>query len=331
MIFAGIKRQLRSVVEWRHPAPDVLFEQWTDNGDEIKNASKLIVGPGQGCIFIYEGVVKAVIQSPCMIELQTANIPFWTTIKKVMQFFVSEHKVGLYFYRTARVVDQKWGTTSMIKYADPHYQFPVGLQAYGNFSYQMADAERFFTTLVGGQAQYGIDEFRQVMMARIVHPLTDYLAESRFSYVEIDANREEIAANMLSRLAQTFSKLGVVMTDFRIEGTHFDPETQQRIQRIANVMADAQAAQQAGLDFAQLQQLEAMRDAARNESGAAGAGMGIGAGIGFGQVMSQTMTAPKVSTEDIAAKLAQLKQLHEAGLMTAQEYADKRKAMIDAL
>ena len=44
----GIKRQLRSVIEWQTPDEDVLFTQWTENGDEIKNASKLIVGPGQG-------------------------------------------------------------------------------------------------------------------------------------------------------------------------------------------------------------------------------------------------------------------------------------------
>ena len=95
----GIKRQLRSVIEWENPGPDLLLAQWTENGDEIKNASKLIVGPGQGCIFVYEGQVKAVIEEQCLINLQTDNVPFWTTIKKFMQAFVSEHTVGFYFYR----------------------------------------------------------------------------------------------------------------------------------------------------------------------------------------------------------------------------------------
>jgi membrane protease subunit (stomatin/prohibitin family) len=40
----------------------VLFQQWEGNGDELKNASKLIVGPGQGCIFVYEGKVKGVYE-----------------------------------------------------------------------------------------------------------------------------------------------------------------------------------------------------------------------------------------------------------------------------
>jgi len=120
-IFDGIKRQLRSVIEWENPHPNALFEQWTENGDEIKNASTLIVGPGQGCIFVYQGKVRSVIQEECSINLETDNIPFWTTISKFMQFFESEHKVGIYFFKRSTILDQKWGTTSVIKYQDPGY------------------------------------------------------------------------------------------------------------------------------------------------------------------------------------------------------------------
>jgi len=48
----GLRRQLRSVIEGENPQPDELFHHWTTNGEEIKNASKLMVGPGKGCIFV---------------------------------------------------------------------------------------------------------------------------------------------------------------------------------------------------------------------------------------------------------------------------------------
>jgi len=333
VIFNGIKRQLRSVIQWNNPHPEALLEQWTDNGDEIKNASKLIVGPGQGCIFVYEGKVKAVIQEPCLIELDTANIPFWTTIKKFMQFFVSEHKVAIYFFRKTKILDQKWGTTSPIKYEDPKYHFPVGLKAYGNFSYRIFDAEDFFNNVVGNHNNFYINEFREVMTARIMHPLADYLAESRFSYADIDANREEIAYGMHIKLSTAFQKLGFEITDFRIEGTDFDDDTQTRIKRIADLTAETHAAQIAGIDYTQLQQLEAMRDAARNEGGAAGLGMAMGAGLGFGQSMAQTATPVQTSqpqsNSEAVQKLAQLKQMHDSGLISEQEYADKRKEILD--
>ena len=332
----GIKRQLRSVIEWENPQEDVLLSQWTGNGDEIKNASKLIVGPGQGCIFVYEGKIQTIIEEECLIDLKTANIPFWTTIKKFMQFFTSEHKVGIYFYKKNKILDQKWGTTSVIKYDDPKYKFPVGLKAYGNYSYRIYDPKDFFVNVVGSHTEFYAADFRDVMSARIIHPISDYLAESKFSYAEIDANREEIARGISIKLSMAFRKLGFDITDFRIEGTDFDEETLKRINRIADLTAEAQAAKAVGLDYAKVQHLEAMREAARNEGGGAGIGMGMGAGIGLGQSMSQTMTE-NVSTptqtkaDDPMAKLTQLKKMVEAELITEQEYSAKKQDILSQM
>ncbi len=335
-LFDGIKRQLRSVIEWKNPSQHILLSQWTENGDEIKNASKLIIGPGQGCIFVYEGKVQSIIEKEGLIDLKTANIPFWTTIKKFMQFFDSEHKVGIYFYKKNKILDQKWGTTSAIKYDDPKYSFPVGLKAYGNYSYCIYDPKEFFINIVGGRAEFYIDDFRSIMSARIIHPITDYLAESKFSYAEIDANREEIAQGISIKLSIAFRKLGFDITDFRIEGTDFDQETLKRINRIADLTAEAQAAKAVGLDYAKLQQLEALREAAKNEGGGAGLGMGMGAGIGLGQSMAQTITeqqAPHSSptSNDSIAKLTQLKSMFEAELISEQEYATKKQHILEQM
>lgn len=333
-LFDGIKRQLRSVIEWTNPREDILFSQWTENGDEIKNASKLIVGPGQGCIFVYEGKVKAVITKACMVDLKTDNIPFWTTISKVMQFFESEHKVGIYFFKTSKVLDQKWGTTSAIKYEDPKYKFPVGLRAFGNYSYRISKPQDFFVNVVGSQSDFFCDDFRKVMSARIIQPISDFLAESRFTYTEIDANRNEIAEGLNDKLTEVFNKLGFDITDFRIEGTSFDDDTLKRINRIADLTAEAQAAKAVGLDYASIQQLEAMREAARNEGGAAGIGVGLGAGMGLGQSMAQAFhntqpQHPPQAVDDPMAKLEKLKKMVDANLITQEEYATKKQQILD--
>ena len=332
----GIKRQLRSVIEWNNPQEDVLLSQWTENGDEIKNASKLIIGPGQGCIFVYEGKIQSIIEEECLIDLKTDNVPFWTTIKKFMQFFTSEHKVGIYFYKKNKILDQKWGTTSAIKYDDPKYKFPVGLKAYGNYSYRIYDPKDFFVNVVGSHTEFYTADFRDVMSARIIHPISDYLAESKYSYAEIDANREEIAQGISIKLSMAFRKLGFDITDFRIEGTDFDEDTLKRINRIADLTAEAHAAKAVGLDYAKVQHLEAMREAARNEGGGAGIGMGMGAGIGLGQSMSQTMTEnvstqPQTKADDPMAKLEQLKKMFVAELITEQEYSAKKQDILNQM
>lgn len=338
-IVDGLKRQLRSVIEWENPDSDQLFYRWSSNGDEIKNASKLIIGPGHGCIFVYEGKIKAVLEQEGVFNLDTDNIPFWTTIKKFMQFFESEHKTGFYFFRRTKVLDQKWGTTSPIKYVDPMYNFPVGLRAYGNFSFRIDNPKLFFTSVVGDHASYAATEFRAVMTARLTQRLSDHLAEERLSYVEIDASRNEIATNMITRLSADFNRFGFSITDFRIEGLDYDAESQARINRIGDVAADAFAAKSAGLSYEELQKLDALKDAARNEGGAAGIGVGVGAGMGIGQMMSSSMaaepkkdTSPPSSTEDeITTKLVKLKKLFEQELITEEEYKVKKQQLLAQL
>lgn len=358
-LFDKVKRQLRSVIEWENPQEGALFYQWSDNGDEIKNASKLIVAAGQGAVFVYEGKVQAVITEPGITSLQTANIPFWTTITKFMQAFESEHKVGIFFFKTTKILNQRWGTRSVIKYEDPKYKFPVGLRAHGNYSFRINRPEEFFVNVVGANNDYMIEDFRNVMLSRITQPLTDLLAESSFSYTEIDANREELAEALTTKLHPDFDKLGFEMTDLRIEGTTFDEDTKKRIDRIADMTAEAQAAQAVGLNYAQMQQLEAMKAAAANEGGAAGMGMGLGAGMGFGNMMAgmmgqqmmgqpnmqQQMGQPNMqqpqnqqptaqtqaAQEDPMEVLSKLKKLMDNGLISEDEYNAKKSEVLSRM
>jgi membrane protease subunit (stomatin/prohibitin family) len=292
-IFGGVKSQLRSVIEWKDPAPDLLVWRWDGSGDELKNASKLLVNPGQAAIFVYEGKVQAAQREPGLTELATANVPFWTTLKKFMQAFESEHKANVFFVRTTEFLNQKWGTKGAVKYDDPKYKFPVGLRAFGNFSFRLAEPERFFAGVTSVRHAYAIEEARTALVDRMLTPLTDLLAESGFSYAQIDKNRVELADKLKVGLAEVLAKLGFELTDFRIENTDFDDDTKARIGKIADKIAEAQAINaMSGVEsgalrnYAAVEQLGALRDAARNEGGVAGLGVGVGAGLGLGQAMA---------------------------------------------
>ena len=331
----GLKRQLRSVIEWENFSNDDLFYKWSENGDEIKNASKLIVGPGQGCIFVYQGKVKSVITESGLVDLHTDNIPFWTTISKFMQFFESENKVGIYFFKRTKVLDQKWGTSNIIKYKDPIYNFIIGLKVFGNYSLQIIDPELFFVSVVGSDNNYQISNLREVFVNRITEPLTNYLATSKYSYDNIDENRNKISDEIEELLFPVFEKLGFNIVDFRIEGASFDENTMKRINRIADINAEVQAISATGLEYEKFQQIEALRDAAKNEGGAAGAGVGIGAGISLGQMLTKSAYIPEETNsgkiDDPMTRLAKLKGLFEAELITIQEYEKKKSEVLNNL
>jgi membrane protease subunit (stomatin/prohibitin family) len=322
--------QLRSVIQWENPDPNLLFQRWTDSGDEIKNASKLIVGPGQGCVFVYEGRVEAVYTEEGLFELRTANKPFFTTLLRFMQGFKSEHKVGLYFFRTAKILNLKWGTESPIKYQDPQYKFPVGLRAFGNYSMRIVDPRSFFQQVVGGSHAFLVEQIREPLNARLVQPLTDFFAEAGYTYTQIDPNREEIAKALSAKLKQEFTQLGFQLDDFRVQGTSFDDDTMRRISRIADVSAEALAASAAGVSYAQLQQLEALREAAKNQ-GSGGAGMAMAVGMGMaGAVVPPAAAQAAAQPDDVTAKLMKLKSLLDQQLITQAEYEAKKKDILSA-
>lgn len=326
-----LRKQLASVIEWKPQDPDILLWKYPALTDELKNASKIMVAPGQGCILVYEGQITDVLDTPGTYNLKTSNHPFVTSLLKAAQFFESEHKVYLFFYRKSEVVNQGWGTASPIKYVDNVYGIPIQLSAYGNFSYRLIDASMFYTEYVGSVEQYSVRDFQDLMQGRIIQRLSAHFSENKIPYTEIDGQLHALAESVKEQLNEEFETVGVSLSDFRIEGNSFDEETEKRIGAVADVTANTKAAQEAGLTFTELEKLRALRDAAKNEGGMAGAGVGLGAGMSIGKMFTDTMNEETQARgdEDPVKTLKRLKLLLEEELITQAEYEEKKKQILD--
>ncbi len=332
----GITNQFRSVIQWKDPRSNELFIKFTDHGDEIKNASKLILQSGQGCILTYEGKVEGVFEEEGMYDLKSENTPFLTTIKKFISLRDgSEHVMGIWFYRKADILNMRWGTRVPIAYTDPIYTFPILLSAFGNYSIKITKPQWFFENVIAGEETYCHSELKEVFISRVTQPITDYLANAKFSYVDIDSNLNTIATEAKEKTKQIFTDLGFKILDFRIEGTQFDKETLDRIAKISDVQAEVLAAKIAGINYTEHQQLQAMRDAANNEGGA-GMVMGMGVGMQTGNMMNQNFQNQQQSqspqeTESPMDKLKKLKELFEMELITEADYNEKKKSILDSM
>lgn len=334
-LLQNFKNQFRSVIHWDDPHPELLFYKFTANGDEIKNLSKLIIGPGQGAVLVYEGKIEEIITEEGSYDIKTDNKPFITTLKKILQRFESEHKTGIWYFRKADILNCRWGTVSPIKYLDPQYRFPVALSVFGNYSFRITNVQYFFKQVVAGESFYYVNDIRKILLSRIGQPMTDFLAKAKFSYIHIDEHRNEMAATCQLETKPIFMELGFELIDFRVEGTGFDEDTLQRIGKIADATSDNLAAKEVGLSYAEKQQIEAMRDAARNESGISGLGAQMNAGWQLGNMMMQQPAAgqqPQESAEsDLVARLQQLKSLFDNGLIDEAEYKEKKAKLLEQL
>ncbi|QIQ20257.1 SPFH domain-containing protein [Zophobihabitans entericus] len=335
------KRQLRTVIEWNSQDSNILFFQFEAPTDEIKTASKLIVNPGQGCLLVYEGKIIDVLSEQGTYSLKTANHPFITNLLKILQSFESEHKMRIYFYRKAEVVNQKWGTSTPIKYMDSVYKFPIELGAYGTYSLNVELPKAFFENIVGTKTVYTTKDLQQLMVSRIIPEISSHLATDSYSYQNIDSQLMKLSGELKTSLQGTFNQLGLALSDFRIEATSFNEETVARINRIAESRTDAIAAQEVGLDYVDHERLKALRDAAKNEGGLAGAGLQIGAGFelaksfdlkkgGAGSADNQAVAQPAAEDPSIA-QLKKLKSLLDDGILTQEEFDAKKKEILDRI
>lgn len=332
------KRQLRTVIEWKVQDASVLYHRIGTPTDEIKNASKLVVSPGQGCLVVYDGKVMAVLNEPGTYEMQTDNHPFITTLLNLVQNLESEHKMRFYFYRSAEMVNIAWGTASPVKYMEPVYKLPITLGAYGNFSVRVGDAAVMFANLIGNITDYSADNVREVVTSRVIPQLSSFLAQKAYPYQEVDQHLADMSAELKEKTTEELERLGLTLTDFRIEAVTFDDDTMERIGKIAEMTTEARAAGEVGLDYERVQKLGALRDAAKNEGGLAGAGLQLGAGVQLAKDIFKQEGA--TTTKDASAaqpnndstnRLRELKTLLDENLITTDEYNEKKQEILKTL
>lgn len=302
-----LNNQKISNIQWINQTPDTLAWRFPDADQVLQNNSTVIISPGQAILFVNEGKPQGIINTPGSIDLQTANIPFVTSMLSIFRGGDSKHKSKVFFFNITNITDVKWGTPAPLKYVDPVYKFPVGLRAFGNYTFTISDPMKFFTEFVGDRDQMSLEEFKQTINSRIITPITTALASAKFSFIDIDSSREELSKTITAKIAGEFGAFGLTMSDFRIENTDFDEATQKRVDSISDVQAQAQAINSLGaIDpknmaaYAQMQQLQALKMAAANPNGMAGMGVGMGAGMGLGAAMANGMAQNMAAQQQAA-------------------------------
>ena len=99
--------------------------------------------------------------------------------------------------------------------------------------------------------------------------------------------------------------------------------------------AEKQAAQEVDLDYVGVQKLAALRDAANNEGGLAGAGLQLSAGAQLGKDVFSDIREKKdaapIQEGDAGMRLQKLKQWHADGLINDEEYNQKKQEILSQI
>jgi len=281
-LWKKIRGELIDIIEWLDPTSDTMVYRFERYNNEIKHGAKLVVREGQTAVFVNEGQLADVFD-PGMHELETKNLPILSTLQGWAYGFQSPFKAEVYFVSTRRFTDLKWGTKNPIMLRDAEFG-PVRLRAFGTYVIRVADPAALIREIVGTDGRFTTDEITSQLRNMIVSRFTDIIGESKIPVLDLAANYDELGQFVSGRIQSEFNTYGVELTKLLVENISLPPEVEQALDKRTSMGVIGNLQQ-----YTQYQAAEAMRDAAQNPSGTAGAGMGMGMGFAMANQMGQSM------------------------------------------
>ncbi|PID23041.1 hypothetical protein CSV61_00870 [Sporosarcina sp. P3] len=280
--FNMFKNQFIEVIEWQAQDAHTVVYQFPVHNNEIKMGAELTVRESQVAVFVNEGEIADVF-GPGRHILYTQNMPILTKLKSWKYGFDSPFKAEVYFINTKQFVNQKWGTSNPIMMRDPDFGM-IRLRGYGIYSYRVSEPTVFLRELFGTNSSYDTNSIEGHLKKMIISGLSDLFAESQIPALDLSMHYDELSEQSKEKMRTRFAAFGFEITSLYIENLSLPKEVEEAMDKRTSmgVLGNMQ-------QYQQYQAAEAMRDAAQNEGGMAGAGVGMGAGMGMGQVMANAM------------------------------------------
>jgi len=270
------------IVEWLDDSSDTLAYRFERYQNEIKYGAKLVVREGQVAVFINEGKLADVFR-PGTHDLTTQNLPILATLKGWKYGFNSPFKAEVYFCSTRKFTDLKWGTPGPAMMRDAEFG-AVRVTAFGLYAIRVKDAGIFVKDLVGTDNRFTTEEIQANLRGKIGLRIKEVMPELGIPVIDLEAKVTELGSRLRDRLTPDFEGMGIELVEVQVQDIGLPDEVEKAIDKRGAMAAigNLQA-------YTQYESASAIRDAANNPGGAAGAGVGLGAGIAMGAQMVNSM------------------------------------------
>lgn len=273
--------QLANVVEWNESTPGALLWKWQNN--EIKKGSKLIIRMGQDAIFMYNGKVEGIFEDEGQFDIESQIIPFLTTLKSFKFGFNTPLRAEVLFINTKEQL-VKWGTKSAINL--PAQGLPGGMpvRAFGTFSCKVAEADVLIDKIAGVKNIFTVEDVKERIVANLDQLLMSWIGREGRDMFNLQMDAGNIAKGIMSDLDMDMRKIGISITDFRIESFSYPEEIRK--------MQEKAAAQSMVGDVGKYQQISVADSMGKGGNGGRGVAsdmVQLQMGMAMGQQMVQGM------------------------------------------
>ena len=270
------------IVEWLDDTNNTLVYRFERYNNEIKYGAKLVVREGQMAVFINEGKL-ADIFAPGTHTLTTQNMPILATLKGWKYGFQSPFKAEVYFCSMRKFTNLKWGTPGPATMRDKEFGI-VRVTAFGIYGIRIKDPGTFIKDIVGTDGRFTTEGIAENLRGKLGTRIKEVMPELGLSIIDLESKVTELGQKLNQRLGAEFEAFGLELVEVQVQDLGLPEEVEKAIDKRGAMAAigNLQA-------YTQYETASAIRDAANNPGGVAGAGVGLGAGLAMGAQMVNSM------------------------------------------
>jgi len=325
--------------------------------EELRFGTQLVVNQSQEACFIKGGQLLDVF-GPGTHTLSSKNLPILSSIIGLAFGGDSPFKAEVYYINKSVSMDAKFGLIPF-NMLEPNFKVPIPITSRGSFALAVNDSKIFLNKIVGTVADFETKTlaqyFRGVIVENTKNAITKIAHEQKLSPLELESIVFEVANAVKSLLANTIKDYGLDLRLFNIEAIPIiddDPRVKKIIEDYQRIMSeDTQERMRLKrrADNLEVYKVERSFDTSEKVAENIGGGLGeggnlIGTMIGMGMVnpiasqmgnIMQNNTqstisnlSNHVSNDDIIKLLKQLGELKATGVLTEDEFNEKKKELL---
>lgn len=259
---------------------ELSFREPQSGSGDFRLGSQVVVRENQAAVFVRGGKALDTL-GPGTHTISTANVPILAGLIGAAFGRQTPFTAEVYFLNLQDFPQVGWGTTQPLALETPGRGLGwLLLQGHGVMDISISDPQRFAVQYAIGKAVVQLSDIKDRLLTLVLGDLQDIIAtHAPGDLMGLNRMIGEIEAVALSQLREKFDAVGIRLKAFEMKPLSAAKTTAEDLRNMGLLdLATYQG----------LQAADALRDAARNEGGVAGAGVGFGAGMGLGQMMAGT-------------------------------------------
>ena len=345
---------------------NVLVWKWrsvsnSDREKELRLGSQLVVNQSQEVCFIKGGQMLDVF-GPGTHTLSTKNLPILSSLIGLAFGGDSPFTAEVYFINKSVSMDAKFGLMPF-NMIEPNFKIPIPVTSRGSFALAVSDSKIFLNKIVGTVGDFETrtlsQYFRGVITEATKNAITKIAREQKLSPLELESIVFEVANAVRGLLASTILEYGLDLRLFNIEAIPIiddDPKVKKIIEDYQRIMAEDTEERmrlKRRADNLDVYKVERSFDTSEKVAENMGGGLGgdggnlIGTMIGMGMVnpiasqmggimqnntqASNPTNSSDDSNDEIIKLLKQLGELKAAGILTEEEFNEKKKELLNKI